>query len=516
MSLLIEALKRAELQRKQQRAEAAAQKEAAEAAEAARGDLPELTLTPLAATAPAAPAAAPSPDFPAISLEVASPEEFSSGSAAAPPTPADPRVEPTLAPLTAPIPDTLTLADFEAPPAKACLPEPPPAAPAPEPPAPPGETAPPPPLPHLPPPPPPPAAQAKPADAARPAPAVGAAKTGATPPGENQLKAQALKTMLTGQNAPTASGKRRLLLIALFGLSAVAGMGAYLWWLSADTPHSSLLTAAAPTGEALPEPAPLPQPLPPALPPAPGAPDAPAASRIAPAETKPAPAAPAAAIAATPPLRPAARPPVETRPATQPGARTPVIRRNDPADDAWQALRAGRTAEASENYRKALRNDPRNREVLLGLAEAAVREGQAMQAIDYYERVLRLNPRDPDANAGMALLHGHSDPTSYEARLQALLGEQSGNAGLHFALGALLAGQKRWHEAQQAFFQAATLAPDNADYQYNLAVSLDQMGKYRNARDFYEKALLLSQKRPGNFPRDTVQARLEVLTDFIR
>jgi tetratricopeptide (TPR) repeat protein len=56
-------------------------------------------------------------------------------------------------------------------------------------------------------------------------------------------------------------------------------------------------------------------------------------------------------------------------------------------------------------------------------------------------------------------------------------------------LGNLYADQKRWSEAQAAYFEAYRGAPDNADYAYNLAVSLDQLRQHPAALSYYERAL---------------------------
>ena len=42
-------------------------------------------------------------------------------------------------------------------------------------------------------------------------------------------------------------------------------------------------------------------------------------------------------------------------------------------------------------------------------------------------------------------------------------------------LGNQLAQQGRWSEAQQEYFKAFASEPDNADFAYNLAVSLDHL-----------------------------------------
>ena len=64
---------------------------------------------------------------------------------------------------------------------------------------------------------------------------------------------------------------------------------------------------------------------------------------------------------------------------------------------------------------------------------------------------------------------------------------------LHFTLGNQLAQQGRWAEAQQEYFKAFAAEPDNADFAYNLAVSLDHLRQPRLALEYYRRALALAE-----------------------
>ena len=84
-------------------------------------------------------------------------------------------------------------------------------------------------------------------------------------------------------------------------------------------------------------------------------------------------------------------------------------------------------------------------------------------------------------------------------------------AGTQLALGDTFATQQRWAEAQQAYFQAHGLAPDNPDIAYNLAVALDHLGQRRPAASFYRQALRLAERQPARFPRHLCETRLHAL-----
>jgi Flp pilus assembly protein TadD len=72
----------------------------------------------------------------------------------------------------------------------------------------------------------------------------------------------------------------------------------------------------------------------------------------------------------------------------------------------------------------------------------------------------------------------------------------------------MYAAQQRWGEAQSAYFDAYRLETDNPDYAYNLAVSLDQLGKGGAAADYYRLALELAANNGAVFDQPSVRDRL--------
>ncbi len=185
--------------------------------------------------------------------------------------------------------------------------------------------------------------------------------------------------------------------------------------------------------------------------------------------------------------------------------------KGSPARKAWQAFHEGRYQEAEQLYTAVLRKEPLNRDALLGLAAIAVATGDAGAAQDFYLRLLERDPRDSLAQAGMVSLQGHRQPAQAIARVQQLIATNPDQGGLHFVLGNLYAAQKRWSYAQQAYFKAYTSDPGNPDYLFNLAVSLDHLGKQRQALNFYRQALEHAQRRRARFSTEVVSRRIEAL-----
>lgn len=140
----------------------------------------------------------------------------------------------------------------------------------------------------------------------------------------------------------------------------------------------------------------------------------------------------------------------------------------------------------------------------MGLAAIALADNNAAAAAHHYQRVLELDPRNPAAHAGLISLMGDADPAGSEGRLKALIASQP-SAQLQFTLGNVYAQQKRWPQAQQAYFEAYQMEPASADYAYNLAVSLEHINQSKAALNYYRRARDLMQ--PGRFHFDP--ARLD-------
>ncbi len=177
---------------------------------------------------------------------------------------------------------------------------------------------------------------------------------------------------------------------------------------------------------------------------------------------------------------------------------------------AYEALRAGDAGTAETAYRAVLGHEPGNRDALLGLAALSGRADRWDEAAGHYARVLAFHPADTVARAALIAID-EQDPVRGESRLKALLRFEPRAAHLHFGLGNAYAAQSRWPEAQQAYFNAYRFDSANADYAYNLAVSLDHRSRRGSALDFYREALVLSRSAPAGFDTSAVRVRIREL-----
>lgn len=190
--------------------------------------------------------------------------------------------------------------------------------------------------------------------------------------------------------------------------------------------------------------------------------------------------------------------------AVQPAKIAPAV------ETAYQSFTNGDLPAAQRQYEAALRQEPNNRDALLGMAMVHTRQNQGAQAASYYLRMLELDPNDSAAVAGLVGMRS-GDAAQSEGRLKAILNTNPEAGPALFALGNVYAQQNRWSEAQQTFFRAYTAAPDNPDYAYNLAIGLDRLNQGRLALTYYQRALVLSQDKPAAFDRNALRIRMHEL-----
>ncbi len=190
---------------------------------------------------------------------------------------------------------------------------------------------------------------------------------------------------------------------------------------------------------------------------------------------------------------------------------SPATRTDEQLERAFDAYQKGDLTTARQAYADSLKIDPSNRDAMLGLAAIDARSGQVESAETRYLKLLESDPRDAHALAGLIALRGQADPVQSESRLKSLIANQPEAGFLHFALGNQMALQARWPEAQAAYFKALASEPDNPDYAYNLAVSLDHIRQGKLALDYYQKALALGSARPSTFDRTRATTRIREL-----
>jgi tetratricopeptide (TPR) repeat protein len=250
--------------------------------------------------------------------------------------------------------------------------------------------------------------------------------------------------------------------------------------------------------------------------PIPGLPGSAALPSPTPARTPPTVASPTETLAVP---KPAAKP-LPSAPPARLIPDSPIVvpeRRAAPqvhpkVESGYAAYLASDLATARADYQEVLREEPANRDALLGLAAIDVRTGRYEPAEAIYLRLLQSDPRDSHAHAALIELRaGRMDPLAAESRVKSLLANDPAADVLYFTLGNQLALQGRWAEARQHYSKAFAADPDNADFAYNLAVSLDHLRQSKLALEYYGRALALAEKRGASFELATARSRVQQL-----
>lgn len=163
---------------------------------------------------------------------------------------------------------------------------------------------------------------------------------------------------------------------------------------------------------------------------------------------------------------------------------------------AYRAFRDGDLKTALKLYQQALAEDPFSRDAVMGLAAIAATERDYAKAAYYYKQLLDYDPTDGSAFEGLVGLPDSGlDLVDMESRLRNYLSVNPDSVRGQARLGRVMARQKRWHEAQDAFFNAHRLDPDKAAYALNVAIALDHLRKYSAARRYYEQAVMLASRK---------------------
>ena len=178
--------------------------------------------------------------------------------------------------------------------------------------------------------------------------------------------------------------------------------------------------------------------------------------------------------------------------------------------EAYAAYQRGDDQLALVKYNAVLGVDPDNRNALLARAAINIQKGRIAEAIRDYQKILLANPKDSLAMSSMIAVANYS-PTQSETQLKLMIRDEPNSPYLNFALGNILGAQNRWQEAQGLYFVAFENNPNDLNYAYNLAVSLEHIAKPKLAIAYYERALSNFTKGLATFDREVVDTRLEML-----
>jgi len=180
--------------------------------------------------------------------------------------------------------------------------------------------------------------------------------------------------------------------------------------------------------------------------------------------------------------------------------------------EAYDAYKSGNNNLALTRYNQVLEEDPGNRNALLARAAINVQNGDGAAAIKDYQAILLANPKDSLAMASLIAVANYS-PRESESQLKLMIRDEPSSPYLNFALANVYGAQNRWQEAQGYYFRALQNNPQDPNYAYNLAISLEHISQPGSAISYYQRALENFENGLATFSRDVVDQRLELLAE---
>lgn len=179
---------------------------------------------------------------------------------------------------------------------------------------------------------------------------------------------------------------------------------------------------------------------------------------------------------------------------------------------AERALHDGDFPLAERIYRELLKKNADDKDARLGLSLALLKQRNLQDAYDHAARVIVADPLSARAHAllGAAILAGGDFRESIEEFRTALsLDENEAMAIAGLAMIDFYENRLEW--ALKGLRRAASLAPNEPDYIFNLGQAAARTEKYKEAADAYEHFLAVAPKTDADR-----RARIRGLIDFLR
>jgi len=182
---------------------------------------------------------------------------------------------------------------------------------------------------------------------------------------------------------------------------------------------------------------------------------------------------------------------------------------------AFDAYRAQNYGRAENDYLDALEIEPHHPDALAGLAAVYQQTGRKERAAEIYRKLLAFDPGNTAAVSEIISLRSIGSEPNRESELKHLLQRFPKSHQLYFALGSLYVENGRWADARLEFLAAHQLAPLTADYSFNLAVSMERLGRYSEAKRYFETALSTAEEN-SNVDKIAVARYLDEMAARLR
>jgi tetratricopeptide (TPR) repeat protein len=171
--------------------------------------------------------------------------------------------------------------------------------------------------------------------------------------------------------------------------------------------------------------------------------------------------------------------------------------------------KAERLDEAADQYRVALRLDPKQREPHFGLGQILAARSQLSEARSELEEALRSDPRNGDYHseyAGVLERLGQKEEASAEHVIATRQAPKSGR--VHYDYAMFLFRDDKLDQAIPEFEAALKYNPNHPEAHYHLGRALYVKGDYEGAKRHYEETARLDPKSPVHNGLGAVYFRL--------
>lgn len=203
----------------------------------------------------------------------------------------------------------------------------------------------------------------------------------------------------------------------------------------------------------------------------------------------------------------------------KPAAKAALITRSKDLTPSQQQLvkgyeyyQQGEWQKAQDAFNAVSQRDPQNIKALIGLAATQNALGDPSTSVETYLQVLNVDPGNSFALEAVAeIANSVTAPTNdWLQQLTELAQRNPKSAVLQNALGNFMARKQDWFKAQESYFNAVSMEPNQAVYLMNLAISLDHMNKYKLAADYYTQALVYANNTTA-IDQSAIKERLVIL-----
>lgn len=189
----------------------------------------------------------------------------------------------------------------------------------------------------------------------------------------------------------------------------------------------------------------------------------------------------------------------------------------------YRFFMAGQIEAAEKEFRSIVETHPWADTALTALAQIAALRREPVQARYLLRQAIEINPHNRTAKVLSLALSPEHDPQLQQDKFLRLLrlnphdeGDETPSqehALIHFQTGLTQGHQARWHQAAEAFRHVLHYFPNHPDVTFNLAVSLDQLGRQSEAVALYRQAILQAGQTPHltTFAIGDARARLAEL-----